>query len=96
MEKTMKSADIRVADFTDKLAIHDFLAKELEFPSYYGKNLDALYDVLTEPCFGGNCLVLFIDCAGFSESMPRYYAAMQQMCKAAADVNPGLTVEFAD
>ena len=48
MEKTMKSADIRVADFTDKLAIHDFLAKELEFPSYYGKNLDALYEVLTE------------------------------------------------
>ena len=76
--------------------VQERLSESLPLPDYYGGNLDALYDVLTEPCFGGNCLVLFIDCAGFSESMPRYYAAMQQMCKAAADVNPGLTVEFAD
>ena len=28
--------------------IHDYLAKELNFPDYYGKNLDALYDCLTD------------------------------------------------
>lgn len=27
---------------------HDYLKKELDFPDYYGKNLDALYDCLTE------------------------------------------------
>jgi hypothetical protein len=37
-----------------------------------------------------------MNCAEFAESMPRYYAAMQQMCRAAADANPGLMVEFAD
>ena len=27
--------------------LHTMLAKQLSFPSYYGKNLDALYDVLS-------------------------------------------------
>lgn len=27
---------------------HDYLMKVLNFPDYYGKNLDALYDCLTE------------------------------------------------
>ena len=28
--------------------LHEFLLKELEFPEWYGKNLDALFDCLTE------------------------------------------------
>lgn len=28
--------------------VHDALASLLEFPDYYGKNLDALFDCLTE------------------------------------------------
>lgn len=27
--------------------LHDYLAKAQDFPSYYGANLDALYDMLT-------------------------------------------------
>ena len=27
---------------------HDYLKKALNFPNYYGKNLDALYDCLTD------------------------------------------------
>ena len=27
--------------------VHDLFAKELEFPDYYGRNLDALYDMLS-------------------------------------------------
>ena len=29
-------------------AIHDRVARELHFPRWYGRNLDALYDCLTE------------------------------------------------
>ena len=28
--------------------IHNYLANQLSFPTYYGRNLDALYDCLTE------------------------------------------------
>ena len=41
--------------------MHDSLSRELSFPSYYGKNLDALNDVITEvyvPAAGGVALVL--------------------------------------
>ena len=31
----------------DREAVHDYLAQALGFPSWYGRNLDALYDLLT-------------------------------------------------
>ena len=32
----------------DRDALHDYLKLRLDLPDYYGKNLDALYDILTE------------------------------------------------
>ena len=32
----------------DAAQVHDYLKEKLEFPEYYGKNLDALYDCLTD------------------------------------------------
>lgn len=34
--------------FLNKEKAHDYLKRKLSLPSYYGKNLDALKDVLTE------------------------------------------------
>ena len=34
---------------TDMDALHDFFARELDLPEWYGRNLDALYDCLTDP-----------------------------------------------
>ncbi len=39
---------IDASRLTDREESHDYLAEVLELPSYYGKNLDALYDCLTE------------------------------------------------
>lgn len=32
----------------DAAQVHDYLKEMLEFPEYYGKNLDALFDCLTD------------------------------------------------
>lgn len=32
----------------DAAQVHDYLKETLDFPEYYGKNLDALYDCLTD------------------------------------------------
>ena len=44
MEKIM----IRGGDVTDRAALHEALKAALALPEWYGGNLDALYDVLTE------------------------------------------------
>lgn len=33
---------------TDKETLHTYLAQALDLPAYYGRNLDALHDCLTE------------------------------------------------
>ena len=33
--------------FETKEEVHEFLSQTLEFPEYYGRNLDALYDLLS-------------------------------------------------
>lgn len=76
--------------------LHERIAQNLPVPEWYGRNLDALYDILTEPFFGNGCLICFTGCAGFKESMPRYFKALQQMCMAACEENSGLTIEFAE
>ena len=43
----MKTAILRGREIADKGALHSLLARQLDFPDYYGGNLDALYDLLT-------------------------------------------------
>ena len=44
----MKKISINLDLFEDMKAFHLWLKEVCEFPSYYGCNLDALYDVLSE------------------------------------------------
>ena len=51
----MKYVILHLPERTEPGKVHEKLARSLDFPDYYGKNLDALYDVLSvypEPvCF---------------------------------------------
>ena len=43
----MREITINCAKIGSREEMHDLLARELNFPEWYGKNLDALHDCLT-------------------------------------------------
>ena len=65
---------------------HEYLAWMLEFPPYYGKNLDALFDCLTEL---SGCTVKLIGSEALCRS-DSYGARVLKVLEEAAQANPGL------
>ena len=43
----MRYVTIDCTKLVDEASVHDTFAQALDFPAYYGRNLDALYDLLT-------------------------------------------------
>ena len=73
------------AAFHDKKTAHDMIRRELCFPDYYGGNLDALYDCLTEM---GEEQICFINTDDGSE----YFKKVYRVFRDAAKENPLLSV----
>lgn len=71
---------------------HQYLAEMLDFPEYYGKNLDALFDCLTEL---GECTIVLNGVEVLRED-GGYGMKILKVLKEAARVNPGLRVEIVD
>ena len=69
--------------------VHDYLIDHLPLPDYYGRNLDALYDVLTEM----EDVTLRISHA---DQAPVSFASVRRVLTDAAADNPDLTVEFVE
>ena len=71
---------------------HLYLAEIMEFPDYYGKNLDALYDCLTEL---DECTIVLEgeDILNNSES---YGTKILKVLKEAANSNQALKLEVQD
>lgn len=44
----MNHIELYAQQMTDRAACHDHLAEAFGFPQWYGRNLDALYDLLTQ------------------------------------------------
>lgn len=44
---------LNFTNVTNYLEIHEIIQNDLDFPDYYGKNLDALWDCLTDQLLSG-------------------------------------------
>ena len=75
-------------------AVYDYLQQELSFPDWFGRNLDALYDALTE--IGNGWDVRFTGCGLIRESLPAYMDALARLCRQAREEMENLTVTFED
>lgn len=71
----------------EKETAHQYLQDHLEFPCYYGKNLDALYDCLTE-----------IDEISFEICLPGkntpYFDRILRVFQKASSLNPGISIIY--
>lgn len=70
----------------DKIQFHSWLAGELGFPAWYGANLDALYDRLTDICEETSLVIVHSD--RLAETLGPYKERLLEvLCRAARD-NP--------
>ena len=81
------------AAFQDKKKAHEIISRELSFPSYYGGNLDAPYDCLTEM---GQTEIDLFSCALIRRNLDAYGDRLLQVFSDAAEANPNLSLKMYD
>ena len=85
----VKNVVIDCEKLLQKEQAHLYLADVLDFPDYYGRNLDALFDCLTEL---GECTVVF-EGKNLLRETDSYGIKVLKVLEEAAQVNPGLKIE---
>ncbi len=96
----MKKVTIELSGFADRYELHDYLAEKMGFPDYYGHNLDALYDCLTDisvPTAVGIVLPFPLEDEareepGEADGMLRYLLKVRRTFADAEAGNPNLAV----
>ena len=78
---------IDLSGVTARKELHKRLKEQLPMPEWYGCNLDALYDALTDPSFaeGEEARIEFCGTQDLEQALPRYFRAFREMCRAAQE-----------
>ena len=87
----MKNIILDARKMNTREKAHDYLAKECGFPDYYGKNLDAMYDCLSE-C--GDTKITVEHADALEKNLGDYGKAFLQVLKDAGENNSKLIVEI--
>lgn len=74
--------------------MHNELREKLPLPSWYGNNLDALYDALTDMKVPVRIHILAWEKA--ARRLPSYMKAFHKVLSDAEKDNPGLSIVFDD
>jgi ribonuclease inhibitor len=90
----MTMLQLHLADLQDKNALHDLLIGALNLPDYYGRNLDALYDILTER--GEQTILWVYPNAEADARLGGYLTALLRTLQDAAAENPALSLCIVD
>ncbi len=88
----MKTVILNGKKIPDRAALHAALAEELSFPQYYGRNLDALYDLLTEG--SEQVRIVLLGKEAFEENLGVYFTRFLRVLEDAAQESAHLTFEF--
>lgn len=77
----------------DREGLHELLQKTLDFPPYYGKNLDALFDCLTDITKPTH--VVLCEFYALHRTLGEYALDFLSVFEKAAEENLRFTYEFA-
>ncbi|MBQ8238174.1 MAG: barstar family protein [Oscillospiraceae bacterium] len=72
--------------------LHAALAKQLHFPAWYGGNLDALHDLLTD--ISADTRLILADWPAAEAALGDYGRRVEKVLAICALKNPRLTIEF--
>ncbi len=83
---------IDLSEVKSKADLHDVLKSKLPLPDYYGRNLDAFYDALTE--FDKPAEIRFVNVDAAEEAMESYIKSLRKLCKRVNDEDPEMVIIF--
>ena len=85
----MKNVVLNCEKLLQKEEAHSYLAQALDFPDYYGHNLDALFDCLTEM---GECTIV-LEAENVLRQTDCYGIKVLKVLEEAGQANPRLTIQ---
>ena len=85
----MKNVTINAEEITDWESFHDVFQKHLDFPGYYGRNMNAWIDCMGDEAISGDFLHLRIE--GMKELKERCHEIHEAIAECSAFVNYRLT-----
>ena len=88
----MKDILINCEKLRSRKVLHDYLEQELLLPDYYGRNLDALHDILSSINRKGAVTCHIINREKQSSRMVSLYQAMLDMLTDLGRENPNICV----
>ena len=78
--------------FSCRQDVHQAFAEALSFPDYYGSNLDALHDCLTE--IGTDTQILLLHWEWAAKHMENYCKILKNVLAMCCRENPHLHIEY--
>jgi ribonuclease inhibitor len=85
----MKTCILDGSQITDRKLLHQTLAASLDFPDWYGNNLDALYDCLTD--IREETKIMIQNSANLETNLGRYANSLYRVLNNVSKDNPFLT-----
>ena len=79
----MEEITLDITPFEEKISLHRYLKETLDFPFYYGGNLDALFDELSSDTQPRSLLLRFPACprGKMAEYLPRVLKVFQDAAR---------------
>lgn len=88
----MREVTLDLTPFEEKISLHRYLKEALDFPFYYGANLDALHDELTSET---NPMHITVLCPAMPKGkMAEYLPRLKRVFEDAALENYHLEISF--